>query len=236
MLLLPRIPLIEELTTEPVPPGSNLMVQYDAGSYWFNASVTIAAGWLKTGGRCMYLDASQPPDNLRSQLARLGLNVGELEKEDRLDIEDIYTATLGQTSKERNAWPTLKASDLSIMFAKYMNRAPVDPLLLRIADDHSVFARFNGDKAWVELMLSRHIPIGPKIKSTAVIGYLSGVHSDWLYKQLGAAYDSIIDFKLDESQDPPRNLIRMRSMRNVRFDGKWHQLALADNFEVSMEK
>ena len=236
VIVLPKLPLIEELTTEPLPPGSNIMIQYDTGSSWFNASVTIAAGWLKTGGRCTYLDASQPPDYLRSQLVRLGLNVEDLEEEGRLAIWDIYTATLGRKSKEKNAWSTLKAADLSLRFANYMSRAPVDPLLLRIADDHSLLARFNGDKSWVELMISRHVPIGPKIKSTAIVGYLNGVHSDWLYKQLGAAYDGIVDFKLDESRDPACNLIRIRSMRNVKFNGKWHQLGLGDNFEVTLEK
>ena len=43
-------------------------------------------------------------------------------------------------------------------------------------------------------------------------------------------------FKLDETTDPPRNLIRIRSMRNVGFDGRWHQLKVKEKFEVTLEK
>jgi hypothetical protein len=51
-----------------------------------------------------------------------------------------------------------------------------------------------------------------------------------------AAYDGIIDFKLDESVDPPKNLIRLRSIRNTGFDGRWHALKIGENFEVTLAK
>jgi len=63
-----------------------------------------------------------------------------------------------------------------------------------------------------------------------------GVHSDWAYRRLEDAYDGIIDFKLDELSDPPRNLMRIRSMRDVGFDGRWSQLKMAENLEISLEK
>jgi hypothetical protein len=51
-----------------------------------------------------------------------------------------------------------------------------------------------------------------------------------------AASEGIIDFKLDEATDPPMNLMRIRSLRDVGFDGRWHQLKIGTNLEVTLEK
>lgn len=63
-----------------------------------------------------------------------------------------------------------------------------------------------------------------------------GYHSDWVYKAVEAAVDGIIDFKLDDSGEEPQNLMRIRSMRNVGYDGKWHGLKVGENLEVTLEK
>jgi KaiC/GvpD/RAD55 family RecA-like ATPase len=65
---------------------------------------------------------------------------------------------------------------------------------------------------------------------------VKGVHSEWAYRQLEAAHDGVIDFRLDEAVDPPQNLIRLRSMRNIGFDGRWHILSISQNFEVTLDK
>ena len=76
---MPHIPLIEDLTSGSVPPGSNLLVEFDPASQWYNAALTIAAGWLNSGGKLTYLLSSRAPDNIRSQLTRLGIDVQGLE-------------------------------------------------------------------------------------------------------------------------------------------------------------
>ena len=62
------------------------------------------------------------------------------------------------------------------------------------------------------------------------------VHSNWAHKQLEAAVDGIIDFKLDETSNPAQNLTRIRDMRNSGFNGQWHRPKTAQNFEVTLEK
>ena len=73
-------------------------------------------------------------------------------------------------------------------------------------------------------------------KLIGIRGIAKGVHSEWAYKQLETAADGIIDFRLDEAVDPPQNLIRLRSMRNVGFDGRWHLIKIGETFEVTLEK
>ena len=241
-----RIPLIEDLLKAPLPPGSSLLIEYDSTSAWYQASISMAAEWSKAGGVVTYNVAAQPPENIRSQLAILGLDVGQLEANNKLRVFDWYTATLGRKSKEKYAFYSLKAADLSVLFAKYLmatEPAAVElippapsPDWLRILDDISCLGRFNEEKSWVEFVRTRMIPICSLWKSTGIGGLMKGVHSEWAYKSLEAACDGVVDFKLDETGEEARSMIRIRSMRNVGFDSHWHPLKVADNSQVSVEK
>jgi len=226
---------------EPLPAGSNLLVEYDAASQWYRASLTITREWLKAGGEVGYNVAAQFPNNLRSQLRKLGLNVEELETGGKLEIWDWYTTTLGQKSKERFVGSsTLKVADLSIEIGREELKPAMAgetyPEYLRIWDNCSVMARFNDDKAWVEFILTRIFPSGSHSKSTFIVGVIRGIHSDWVYRQLEDAADGVIDFKIEEIGKETRDVFRIRSMRNVAFDRKWHRLKIGENLEVTLEK
>ena len=236
-----RLALIEDLLTEPLPAGSNLLVEYDAASQWYRVSLNIAREWLRAGGDVGYNAAAQRPDSLRSQLEKLGLNVKELETGGKLEIWDWYSATLGQKPKDaRVGASSLKAADLSISIAqdelKPAMAGEVYPEYLRIWDNSSVLARFNDDKAWVEFLVTRIFPSGSYTKSTLVVGLIRGVHSEWVYGQLEDAADGVIDCKIEETGGETSDVLRIRSMRNVAFDRKWHRLNIGENLEVTMEK
>lgn len=236
-----RLALIEDLLSEPLPAGSNLLVEYDATSQWYRVSLNITREWLRAGGEVGYNVAAQPPDNLRSQLGKLGLNVGELEANGKLEVWDWYSATLGKKSNEKRLGASsLKAADLSISIAeeelKPAMAGEAYPEYLRIWDNSSVLARFNVDKAWVEFLVTRIFPSGPYTKSTLVMGLVRGVHSESVYRQLEDAADGVIDFKVEEMGEETSDVLRIRSMRNVAFDRKWHRLKIGENLEVSLEK
>ena len=243
---MPRIPLIEDLTHEPIPAGSNILVEFDPTSQWYNASVTIATGWVKSGGVSSYNAYSHTPDDVRSQLRRLGLDVGALEKEEKLRIIDWYTIQLGQKSKERYARESLKVADLSILYARTMiptggslypgTGYRLGPDVLRICDDESVLMRFNEEKSFLEYYRTREIPVAPARKSTTIDALVKGVYSEYVYKSWEAMVDGTIDFKLEEEGKSTRDLMRIRSMRNVHFDREWHALKVGENFEVTLEK
>lgn len=232
---MPRIALIEDLTTGPVPPGSNILVEFDPASQWYNASITIAAGWLRTGGKLSYNVETQPPDQIRSQLRRFVPELEDLEANDTLRIWDAYSVTLGQKSKEKYAVDSIKVADLSIVFSGLM-RQPAAPDTLQIVDDTTVDARFNDERNWVEFTLARDFPNVKLRRIISVTGVLSGVLSDWAQKRLEGAADGIIDFKVEEEGNVTRDLIRVRTMRGVGFNREWHPLKLLENFEVTLEK
>jgi len=242
LLPLPRIPIIEDLTSGPVPAGSWIIVEYAGASRWYEASLTVAAGWLKAGGNMHYVALGRSPDYIRSQLNRLGLNAEELENMGRLSIVDGFTASLGQKSREKLAFDSLKVADLSIFFSKnivagrFGEKSISGEDMLRIVDNGSIVARFNEEKTWVEVMLTRAIPSARTTENRVIVGVLKGLHSPWVYEQLEQAADGAIDFKLDEAADPPKNLMRIRMMRNIGFDGRWHQLCVGPNLEVTLKK
>ena len=183
---MPRIPLLEDLTHEPVPAGSTFLVEFDSASQWYNASYTISAGWLRQGGTVDYWIAAQPPDKMRSQLRRLGIsNVEELEESGKLEIWDCYTCQLGRKSTEKLALESLKVADLSIWWSKMQAAGPPpDRRMLRICDDLSILGRFNDEKTWVELVLTRLVPVSFLRKETGIGGVMKGVGEEWLYKRL----------------------------------------------------
>ena len=222
-----------------MPLGSNILVEFDAASQWYNSCLTIAAGWAKSGGNVGYNGFTKLPEDVRKQLMRLGVNVGELESTDRLRIYDWYTPTLGRKSKEKYGIDSLKVADQSIQF-----RLTEDDLnnpdelewfeSMRIADNFSTLARFNDEKSWIEFMLTRVFPIGPVKKSTLIFGIMKGVHSEWAYRQLEGSADGIIDFKLDEATGEPRDLLQIRTMRNVHFRSRSTELKVGENFEIAL--
>ena len=232
-----RLALIENLLSEPLPAGSNLLVEYDAASQWYRASLNITREWLRAGGEVGYNVAAQPPDSLRSQLRKLGLNVEEFEAGGKLEIWDWYTATLGQRSKEKLAAESLKVSDLSIHVSRVRMKGPQAPDTIVIGEDLSVLDRFNDEKNWVEYELARSYPAFRDRSITCLRGVIRDLHSSLVYKRLESVSDGIIDFRINTDHEETINEIRIRTMRNVGFDSHWHRLRVdPETFEVTLEK
>jgi KaiC/GvpD/RAD55 family RecA-like ATPase len=76
---------------------------------------------------------------------------------------------------------------------------------------------------------------GPS-RPTKLLGLTIGVHSEWAYKTLESVVDGIIDFKLDETANPPRNMMRIRKLRELAYDPGWYSLKRSAEFEVMLEK
>ena len=136
-------------------------------------------------------------------------------------------------SQERHARP-LKVHDLSLEWAKLSSDLEPETDLLRIWDNLSTLGRFNEDKAWVEFILSREIPLGLGFGARTIHGIVNGVHEGWVYRRLEDSHDGVIDVKLEDGGENTIDLIRVRSMREVNFDRKWHQLKIGDNFEITL--
>jgi KaiC/GvpD/RAD55 family RecA-like ATPase len=68
------------------------------------------------------------------------------------------------------------------------------------------------------------------------MGILDGAHSGWAYKQLEAAVEGIVDFKVEDQGEESRDLMRIRTLRRVAFDRKWHEPTMSEKSEVTLRK
>ena len=182
-----------------------------------------------------YHDYMVPPDNIRSKLNQMGLDVADLERKEKLQIWDWYTCQLGQKSREKYAHDSLKVADLSIQFSRVEMRRSM-PGALYISDNTSVPARFNDERVYVEYVLTRVIPSYAMNQSIGLRGLLKGVHSEWVYKQLEAAHAGNIDFTVEQVGGDWKNFITVRSMRDVGHDSRPHPLKVDENLQVTFEK
>jgi len=168
------------------------------------------------------------------------MNVDELERRDRLRIYDWYTLTLGRKSRERYGIESLKVYDQSIIFRltedDLSNPGTEWPESLRIADNFSTLARFNDEKSWVEFMLTRVLPIGPVRKSTLIFGVMKGVISEWAYSQLEGSADGVIEFRLIEEGSVTKDVMQIRTMRNVHYKRELTELKIGENFQVKLKQ
>jgi KaiC/GvpD/RAD55 family RecA-like ATPase len=162
----------------------------------------------------------------------------DLEREDKLRIYDWYSPTITRKSEGKNAITSLKVHELSPEYAKWLQSDELRENVntLRMIENGSILARYNDEKLLLEFILTRVFPRSTLWKATLISTLVKGLHSDWFYGALEAAADGIIDFKLDETTDPAQSLIRVRNLRNVGFDGKWHKLKTSENREVTLEK
>jgi KaiC/GvpD/RAD55 family RecA-like ATPase len=193
-----------------------------------------------------YHIAAQPREKVRAQLKRLGLdNVEQLEapsQKPTLALNDWYAASLGpNVPDDEFTMPSLKVDELSIVWSKGEKMAEEAGTFgsgslptLRLVDNVSTLARFNKDKSWVEFVLGRMIPRASKWKQVSIIGLMKETHNDWVYKTLEGVVDGIIDFKLEETASQTLDLMRIRTMRNVGFDRRWHELKISANSEVAL--
>jgi hypothetical protein len=75
--------------------------------------------------------------------------------------------------------------------------------------------------------------LGVSLQTTTIYGIANGIHEAWAYRRLEDAHDGVIDIKLIEDSDQTRDMLRVRSMREVGFDRKWRQLTIGPNFEIT---
>jgi len=52
-------------------------------------------------------------------------------------------------------------------------------------------------------------------KSTSLHGIMTGIHAEWVYKQMDDANNGTVDFKLDEAKGETLDVMRIRNFRNA---------------------
>lgn len=227
------------------------MVEFDPVSHWFAVATSIVANWVKSGRRATWAAMARPREEIRSDLARLGLNVLDSEKSAMLLVDDWHSATLGlETSQgitvervEEEGGPynrirSLKVSDWSVHFLKIAKEGSKDvgddwpPGNLGIADSLSPALRFNEEKPYLEWLENRVNPFQRRMRGVTFEGVVSGVHSDLFYKRMENAADGVIDVKVIEREEQAKSYLRIRGLKGQTCDTRWHEIQIKPNGEA----
>ena len=229
--------------------GSHYVVEYDSDSPWYETSLTITAEALRQGVRTEYHVFTHPPDDVRENLSRLGLNTRKLEEEDTLRILDTYDVMTGLTDPEKPAvmqsqgrepfetHHSFNLVDWSSKVVTLMKQGFTDDekKWLHLDDNTSVLNHYTEEKVIIDTWRTRFIPYARVREMAMIHSFVTGVASDTFYRNFEALCDGIIDLKSLEEEGRFEHYARVRTIRGTSTDSRWRRLQLTETGEVKVE-
>ena len=249
-----EIPLLAPLIPDGIKTGTQFIVEFDPNSQWLAIATTIAAKYLQAGERVTCVTLTRPPEAFKEGLAKLGVDVQATLKEQRLTIEDWYTASL--TGGRIDTGPgkgslfepiqgghrslSLKVGDLSVEWMKWKKDGfRSDDIVetwpsgaLGVFESLTEFLRFNEENSVVEMALSRWLPNERRAKRITFTGIATGIHSESLYRRLENAYDGTIEVRVSEQNDEVQDSLRVKSLKGQPRDAHWHRIEIKQDGEA----
>jgi len=245
-----NVPLVSSLVPDGIRPGTILVTEFDPESHWFAVATTIAARYVQDGCKVDYLAMARPREDVRSDLARLGLNVPAAEEARLLRVDDWYSATLGlgptsrgvvqEIQENRRSYlriQSLKVSDLSVEWLKDMKRTSEPGVVeeffhLVLAESISPGLRFNEEKAYLEWFESRVNPDERRQKRLTLQGIVRGIHNESFYRRMENAADGVIEVRIMDRDEEAKNFLRIRGLKGQRYNARWHEIQVKPNGET----
>jgi KaiC/GvpD/RAD55 family RecA-like ATPase len=218
------IPLFTDLIPGGVPYRTAFVIEYDADSSYYQILESTVHDLLNAGQLVSFFDYTRFPDQVRQDLKVLGSDIDALEAQGRFHLYDGYSATLGVKSKEKLAFESLKAADVSLYFLKMTKDEHPIRNDVGFSDNGSISLRYNDEKTFLDFYATRVIPrvkLHDRISFTA---FVSGVHSAAFYKSIEDICDGVIDVKFDDSEGTPRTKLRIRAFKLGQFNGSWRHV------------
>jgi KaiC/GvpD/RAD55 family RecA-like ATPase len=239
-----NLPFLKGLIEGSVDYGTNLLVEFEPDSIWYETSLTLAAQALKDGIRTDYHLFQHMPSELTEAFTRFGLDVKQLEEQDSLRILDSYTVQTGLGAPEasekgrvsRLYSQSVKLTDWSITdMQRIKSGVPLeDKRRLHIDDNTGIMLQYNDEKAFIDTWRTRSRP-HTKVQEIILFNSLmKGAASDAFTKQFELLSDVIIDIKTQEREERIEHVLRVRALRGRPYDSRWRRLRLLSNGEVAL--
>jgi adenylate cyclase len=239
-------PLMDDLIKGEVDHATLLLVEFEPHSIWHDAAFTLAKSALSKGIRVDFHTFTRKPSEVRNFLTRLGLNVIELQDEDRLRIIDSYTPQtgLGAAEKAKGADDLFNVAAISVKLSEWpmaaveqFERGIPEPekRRLHIDDDLTVIARYNTEDEILDFWRTRVIPLFRARESVLVNALATGVASDSFIRRFEALSDGIIDFRSREEGGKVVQYERVRTLHGKPHDSDWRRLVLSSDGLVRVE-
>jgi KaiC/GvpD/RAD55 family RecA-like ATPase len=214
-------------------------------------ALLLRARWLQDRLRAYYTTTARPREEVLGALAKLGVDIQFAEESGFLRVDDMYPATMGLDKEALFAqavddkyvrYGSLKIADLSLDDLKFLrgdgsrlSRWSSDQSnVLAIWDSLSPMLRFNDERAVLEFVETRELPLNRRLGRIAFGGVLRRLHSESFYTRLESAFDGIIELRVMERDDEIKNLLRIRSLKGQPHDARWHEVKINSKGEANL--
>ncbi|MBI3859053.1 MAG: hypothetical protein HY296_02265 [Thaumarchaeota archaeon] len=239
-----KLPLLDDVLPGGLRFGANYLVEFEPQSLWYEASFTLCAQALREGQKTDYHTFTRPPDEVRTALSKLGIDVERLEEDDTFRIWDSFTVQTGMgeaarigkaTPRERVDLRSVKIADWDRgVTAEVGGEVPdVDRRRLHIDDNTSILLQFNDEKSVIEHFRTLTVPYARKFEMAAVHSIPTGIYSEGLSRQFESFCDGVIDLRSREEGDSVGHFMRLRFARGAEHDSRWRHIGLLGNGEVT---
>ena len=237
------LPFFERLLPDGVEFGTNLLVEFDADSAWYEASLTIVAQALRGGRKAEYHTFQHLPADIEVDMRKFGLDPTKLEAEGKFRLVDsfaVQTGGLNPVDQNDPAAKSLKVPELSIAAAEAIRKErrdgipDVDKGWVHVDDNTGIMTRYNPENNLLDYWRTRHIPLTRLAQNLMVFSILNGTVSENFRAQFETINDGIIDFKRQDREGEVAQLVRVRRIRGKKFDPRWQQLNVSEIGEVTL--
>ncbi len=232
------LPFFERLLPAGIDYGTNLLIEFDSDSIWYEASLTVAAQALRKEQKTLYHTFQHVPADVSRGLTNLGLDLHKLQKDGIFKILDSFAVQTGLSPVEQEdpIARSLKIPDLSIAAAQAFKRgySEEEKHWLHIDDNTAILTRYNPETAIFDYWRTRMVPASRTVGEIMLYSILRGTVSDMFRSQFESINDGIIDFRCEEKEREIEHFIRVRVMRGKRFNSRWQRLNIVENGEVTL--
>ncbi len=229
-----RPPILEALIPDGVPFGTVFVVEFDPDAHWYATALTMVAGVLNQGHQANVNAFVHSASDIRTKLSKIGVDVKLVEGQGRLRIADYYTSTTGTRSSEKEIIDSMNVAEWSVDQLKVLQSGGEAVYGFGVTDNSSVLSRYNDEKSIIRYLAERNFPVARKLRFVTLFAFMRGVHSESFYKNIEGITDGVIDLKLDEKNGEMHSFLRVRSIKYLKCDTRWHRLALKENLAVTL--
>lgn len=236
------LPIFEQLLPEGVEFGTNLLVEFESDSAWYEASLTITAQTLKKGHKALYHTFQHPPAEIEHDLAKFGLDPAKLRGDGLFHLLDSLSVQMGGLNPvgDDPIAKLLKIPDLSISAAQSVKKwreegiSEDEKLWVHVDDNTAIMTRYNPEINVFDYWRTRIIPFSRPFQSIFFHSILNGMVSETFRSQFETINDGIIDFKCEDREGEVAHYVRVRRMRGKKFNSRWQRLNISESGEATV--
>jgi len=197
--------VLKDLIATPITSGLNIAVIGPPGVGKTTFCQNMLAEAYKAGLKCIYVLTNTPVQAAKDQLTGLGIPfTGRI---DPIIFVDMYSWLLGERTTER--FQVDNTSDLAALSVVLSSAAEaVGEHAFVMFDTLSALPAYNTEELCIRFVKS-HLARMKKHGNVGAYAVELGIHRDSFYNEIRASFDTVIEMKLNESENEMNRMMRV---------------------------